>query len=158
MMRRVFLPRLPFPQSRNFILVCVILVLLVSLLILALPAFEEPFEEDDTYSLEIDTNKHLVHDFYSKSDDPGTALGLLSRIFRLEYLKGHIGEKRPVDSQIKFSLIIHVLFWMAALAHRAAFLLSYSFIRFEEKRVPSLRSRSIPLTLPKQNTLFNGGL
>ena len=149
MMRGVFLPSLPVPHSRNLILVCVILVLLFSLLILALPAFEEQFEEDDTSFLEIDTSRHFARDFFSKSDDLGVVLGLLSEIFRLEYLKGHIGEKRPVDSQIKFSLTIHMLFCVAALVHRAAFLLPYSSTWLEERRVSSLRTSSISLTSPK---------
>jgi hypothetical protein len=142
-MRRAFLPRLLFPQSSRpiniIILTGMILVLLFSMLTTALPAFDEPFEEDDTAFLRIDTIPSLANYFLSVSYSLVVVLGLLSAIFRLEYVGSHIGEKRLVDTHIKSSSTFQVLSCMAALAYRAAFLLPYSFL-YQVRRKEGVQS------------------
>lgn len=127
-MDREFLLKTPFPQSSNpiniLIIGSMILVLLFSLLLLALPAFDEQFEEDPALFLEINITKHLANDFFSGSGSLGVALLLLFAIMRLQYLEARIGEKRFLDSQVKFSSVFHGSAYRTAPAYGTVFFCS----------------------------------
>jgi hypothetical protein len=112
-----------------------IFVLLSSLIACVLPAFEEPFEEDDTSFLELGMMRGFAKDLFSASPSFGFILGRGSEILRLDYLKSHIGGKQFVDSHIQFNnSFFLVLFCVAALFLVPSFLYSV--------QMPSQRNRS----------------
>lgn len=74
-------------------LVGMILVVLFVLLIIALPAFEDSFEEDDLPSLEIDTISGYTKYLLLDTLHAGSKLELVFMLMRLEHLSTHIGEK-----------------------------------------------------------------
>lgn len=75
-----------------------VLILLVTLACFALAASGDQFEEDDLSFLQIDSFSQFHNYLYLISLPIGLALGILFRILRLEFLKSHIGEKRPAPA------------------------------------------------------------
>ena len=122
----------------------VVLVLLFTLLTLALPALEETFPEDHTSFLEMGIFPWFTGHSVAASLHGGLELLVLNMIMRLEYLRGHIGEKRFVHSRAQFKAsAFQVQFCVAALFYRAVFLFFCSPACAGELYRSRLRSRSI---------------
>ena len=113
-------------QMTSLILGGVILVLLFTLLILALPPLVETLEENSTSFLEMEPLAWFTEASIAVSLHLGLEMAVFLLIIRLEYLKGHIGEKRFDDSRTPFNnLASQVRFFMATLFYRVAvFILS----------------------------------
>ena len=74
-----------------------LLVLLFTLMTFAMAPFDEQFGEDDSSFMEIGMIYRTARDFFSGASIVGFELGVFLAIVRLEYLRGHIGEKRLAD-------------------------------------------------------------
>jgi hypothetical protein len=104
-----------------------ILVLLLTLLTIALPALEQPFEEDNLPSLELDSTAWYAAPVLSDTLPLAVGLQALFGLMKLEHLSVHIGEKRPSDGQmlaldrISFN---RDLFWTALFSSVVLFVLS----------------------------------
>ena len=108
-------------QMTSLILGGVILVLLFTLLILALPPLVETLEENSTSFLEMEPLAWFTEASIAVSFHLGLEMAVFLLIIRLEYLKGHIGEKRFDDSRIPFNnLASQVRFFTATLLYRVA--------------------------------------
>lgn len=123
-----------------------ILVLLMTLLTLALPALEQPFEEDNLPSLELGSIAWSAIPVLS--DTLLLALGLqaLFGLMRPEYLNAHIGEKRLSHGQMlaldKISFNT-VLFWTALFSSVVLFVLSVCpLVRGNNSYLVFVRDRS----------------
>jgi hypothetical protein len=99
----------------------VILVLLFTLLIFALPALVETLEENSTAFLELDIFAWFTEASVAASLHLGREMAVFLLIMRLECLEGHIGEKRFDDSRIQFNnTASQVRFYVATLFYRVA--------------------------------------
>ena len=104
-----------------------ILVLLLTLLTIALPALEQPFEEDNLPSLELDSTAWYAAPVLADTLPLAVGLQALFGLMKLEHLSVHIGEKRPSDGQmlaldrISFN---RDLFWTALFSSVVLFVLS----------------------------------
>jgi hypothetical protein len=108
----------------TFIIGGLVMILLFSLLTLALPAFEEPFEKDNISSVEIGGLGELNQVLFTASIPLGLELGVLIPIERIGIFGGADREKESDDSETQFtSTVFSILLYTAALFDRAAFLL-----------------------------------
>jgi hypothetical protein len=112
----------------TFIIGGLVMILLFSLLTLASPAFEEPFEQDGIPSVEIGGLGELKRIFFTATIYLGLELGVLIPIRRMGKFRGADRETGFDDSEIQFtSAAFSILLYTAALFYRAVFLLFGSF-------------------------------
>ena len=106
-----------------------ILLLLLTLINFALASMGEQFEfdEDDLGLLDLDTLQPILAHLYFAALILGFEPGVFPTILRLEYLRSHIGEKRPASAiiQVNHSLF-RVLFPWTALFLMPSFYLFYA--------------------------------
>ena len=112
------------PANKNristLILWGTLLVLLLTLLGSAVAALDLPLDEDDTPLLQADVMFLFAAPELVVSLLIGVAIGLLCRVMRLEFLKGHIGEKLPAGLRALFC-DSYIPGWLAALFYSAVF-------------------------------------
>ncbi|HEY9528138.1 MAG TPA: hypothetical protein VIR02_13680 [Anaerolineales bacterium] len=151
----------PTPKNNSQITILliggVILVLLFTLLVLALPALVETIEENSTLFLEMDISAWFTEASVAASLHLGLEMAVFFLIMRLEYLKGHIGEKRFDIARIQFNYpASQVRFFVATLFYRVAvFILS---VRPGESTDPVfVRDQSKRSRAKKVNFNFIGG-
>ena len=72
-----------------------VLILFLTIASFALTSSGEQFDDDDAPFFEIGSFSGFHNDLYFGSLQVGLELGILFVLLRLEFLKSHIGEKRP---------------------------------------------------------------
>ena len=125
-----------------------ILVLMLTLVNLALVSFGElsDFDEDDLGFLDLGTLKPILAHLYFGALVLGFELGVFPTTLRLEYLRSHIGEKRPASpiTQVNHSSF-RVLFLWTALFSMPSFCLFYAEFRSLNRVGHVLGARSLHL-------------
>ena len=78
-----------------------LLILLFIMMMFAMAPFNEQFGEDDIPFLEIALICKMAWDLFSVTSIVGFELGGFLAVVRVEYLRGHIGEKRFADGIVR---------------------------------------------------------
>jgi hypothetical protein len=102
-----------------------LIFLFISMSFVLAPAWGE-FEDDGSPELEGGPVTWLTRHFFFGSLSMGFTLGVFAAILRLEYLTGHIGEKRPADRMTKLiKLFLQSRFATTALSNSAVVLILF---------------------------------
>jgi hypothetical protein len=96
-------PHTPNNLSTILINAGMVLILLLTIASLALSASGDQFDDDPSF-LEIASLGEFASFFLLGSLFPGLALAVLFTILRLEFLRSHIGEKRPAPADCGLEL------------------------------------------------------
>jgi hypothetical protein len=138
-----------------------ILILLLTMMNFALVSLGEQleFDPDDLGFMELGTLNSILARFFFAALVLGFELGVFATTLRLEYLRGHIGEKRPADQMTK----LIKFFLQACFVTTALFDSAVVLILFIQRKVFNFRRcfvmrKIVPLSLFEENFLVQGGL
>jgi len=138
-----------------------IFILLLTMMNFALVSFGEQldFDPDDLGFMELGTINTILARFFFAALVLCFELGVFATTLRLEYLRGHIGEKRPADRMTKFSkTFIQACFVTTALFDSAVVLILFIQRKFFNLRRCFVMRKIVPSSLFEENFLVQGGL
>jgi hypothetical protein len=136
-----------------------LLIFLLILMSFVLAPSLGDFDDDGFPELEGGPIRWLTRHLFFGSLSLGFTLGVFAAILRLEYLTGHIGEKRPADRTTKLiKALIQARFATTALFDSAVVLILFIQRKIFNFGRCFIMRKFVPSSLFDENFLVQGGL